>query len=105
MCYGDEFEIIWMEAVVTSSWYYPSICLKELRKTTKISVRITSVPIEIRTENFQSTSVKHHPYAYMFDGGLMNNKSERKRLWPILQYSPDILLGRVEKNHEKPESG
>jgi hypothetical protein len=40
-------ERIGKEAVLAQSRYYPSICLKELRETTKTSVRMFGIPAEI----------------------------------------------------------
>jgi hypothetical protein len=53
---GNALENIWMDAIVTSSRYYPNIFLELLRKTTTISARC--VPTEIRTEHSQNTSLK-----------------------------------------------
>jgi hypothetical protein len=43
----DELEWIWKKAVVAYLRYYPAVCLKRLRKTTKTSVRIAGLQTEI----------------------------------------------------------
>jgi hypothetical protein len=52
----DELEITWEEEIMAYSRYFPGIGLEELRKITKISVRIASGPADITTEYIQNTS-------------------------------------------------
>jgi hypothetical protein len=43
----DELERVWKEAVLAQLRYCPGICLERLRKTTKTSLNIAGVPVEI----------------------------------------------------------
>jgi hypothetical protein len=42
--------------------YYPSIFLDRLMEITKTSVRIASVPAEIKTEHLPNKSLEHYRY-------------------------------------------
>jgi hypothetical protein len=52
----DELEKIWKEASMAQSRSYPGICLEGLSKDTKDPVKLTGVPVEIRTERFRSAN-------------------------------------------------
>jgi hypothetical protein len=56
----DELERIWKEGVVAHSRYYLGICVGGLRKARRISVRITNITGEIRTENLPILSVEYY---------------------------------------------
>jgi hypothetical protein len=42
---NDELEMTRKEAVLSKSRNYPEICMEVLRKSTKILIRIVSVPV------------------------------------------------------------
>jgi hypothetical protein len=43
--------------------YYSGICLEGLKNTTTTSIRISDVPVEIRTEHLLDTSLEHYRLA------------------------------------------
>jgi hypothetical protein len=51
---SDELERSWKEVLMAYLRYYPDICLKGLRKTTKASVVMVGILAEIKV----STSIK-----------------------------------------------
>lgn len=50
------------------SWYSLFICLEGLRKTTKNSVRIASVLVEIQTKHLLNISLEYYYYAVLLSG-------------------------------------
>jgi hypothetical protein len=66
MIIDEELGGMWKEAVMALLRYYTGICLGDLGKLRKISVRIAGVPTEIRTEHFPSTSLELYPYTRLF---------------------------------------
>jgi hypothetical protein len=58
-----ELERILNETIITLSRYYPDIFLEVLRKTTKISVRITDVPSKIGSEHLPNRNIERYRYA------------------------------------------
>jgi hypothetical protein len=65
---SNELVRMWKEAIVTWPRYYSNIYLEVLRKTTN-SVRISTVPFEIRTEhhpNINQERTVHQPARYNY---------------------------------------
>jgi hypothetical protein len=58
----DDPESLWKEADVAKSRYCLGYYLDELRRTTKTSVRIASVPYEIQTEHLLNMSLQHYQH-------------------------------------------
>jgi hypothetical protein len=56
----DDLERIWKENVVACSRYYSRICLERPRKTVKVSVTISDILAEVRSENLPKRSLEHY---------------------------------------------
>jgi hypothetical protein len=54
---NDELETIWKEVAIALSRSYPRICMEELRKAVKTSMRIASSSVEIQMEGLLNTSL------------------------------------------------
>jgi hypothetical protein len=62
-----ELERLWKEMVIARLSYYPNMCLERLRRATRISVSVASVPVEIRTRHPLNTSLERYLYSNPFD--------------------------------------
>lgn len=72
---NNDYERIWKKVVVALLRYYPNICLEQLRKMTKTSVRTATVPARIEKQTppeYQSTTLPlDHPVRLKVLGNIL----------------------------------